>query len=200
MNRIDDRDAGDASGRFLLRLDPGLHAALRTRAGARGISLNELCARTLAAHAFESDADGFGPVLRRALALFEGALVGIVAIGSWARGEAADTSDVDVLVVVGPEVPITRALYRRWDAEPLRLEGRVVDPHLIALPDRAAPITGVWSEAARDGIVVFERGHAVSRHLGHVRRHLLAGGPRRAVAHGQPYWAAPRREESHAQP
>jgi len=192
-------DAPDASGRFLLRIDPNLHASLRAEAAARNESLNELCARTLAEHAFDPVAGAFGPVVRRALGLFEGALVGIIAIGSWARGEAADGSDVDVLVVVAPGIAVTRALYRRWDAQSVTCDGRAVDPHFIVLPDPAAPVTGVWAEAARDGIVVFERAHAVSRYLGHVRRQELSGVRRRSTAHGQPYWATPSPEVAHAQ-
>ena len=182
-----------------MRLDPDLHAALRAEAAARNVSLNELCARTLAEHAFDPVAGAFGPVVRRALGLFEGALVGLVAFGSWARGDAAPGSDVDVLVVVAPGIDVTRELYRRWDVEPVTCDGRAVDPHFIVLPDPAAPVSGVWADAARDGIVVFERSHQVSRHLGHVRRQVLSGVRRRSTAHGQPYWSTPSPEVAHAE-
>lgn len=36
-----------ASGKFVLRLDPRLHAALRDDAQAAGVSLNDWCGRTL---------------------------------------------------------------------------------------------------------------------------------------------------------
>ncbi len=36
------------SGRILLRIDPGLHESLALRALAEGVSLNELCSRSLA--------------------------------------------------------------------------------------------------------------------------------------------------------
>lgn len=36
------------SGRILLRIDPGLHESLALRARAEGVSLNELCAKSLA--------------------------------------------------------------------------------------------------------------------------------------------------------
>ncbi|MFC1575971.1 toxin-antitoxin system HicB family antitoxin [Gemmatimonadota bacterium] len=36
------------SGRFVLRIDPGLHGALRQGARETGMSLNEFCARKLA--------------------------------------------------------------------------------------------------------------------------------------------------------
>jgi len=200
MRGDDANEEGAASGRFLLRLDPQLHAILRAEAAARRVSLNALCTRTLAEHACGPHGSPLGPIVRRALALLEDALIGVVGIGSWARGEAAGDSDVDVLLVVAPNVAITRALYRRWDAEPATVDGRVVDPHVIALPDVGGTITGVWAEAARDGIVVFERHHAVSRYLGHVRRRLAGGAHRRSTAHGQPYWVAPQPEKAHAKP
>ena len=42
-----DKNLG-CSGRFVLRIDPGLHGALRKAARAAGVSLNEYCARKLA--------------------------------------------------------------------------------------------------------------------------------------------------------
>jgi predicted HicB family RNase H-like nuclease len=47
IKRSFDRDVG-CSGRFLLRIDPGLHAALRHAASASGQSLKEYCGRKLA--------------------------------------------------------------------------------------------------------------------------------------------------------
>lgn len=49
--------------------------------------------------------DGFLPALRRRLdALYGDRLVRAVLFGSYARGEATEESDVDVLVVLGGEV------------------------------------------------------------------------------------------------
>lgn len=49
--------------------------------------------------------DGFLPALRRRLdALYGDRLVRAVLFGSYARGEATEDSDVDVLVVLGGEV------------------------------------------------------------------------------------------------
>ncbi|MEO8083390.1 MAG: nucleotidyltransferase domain-containing protein [Ardenticatenales bacterium] len=189
-----------ASGRFLLRLDAQLHAALRAEAAAEKVSLNELCARTLAAYAFDGKPDDLRAVVDHAAALYGDTLVGIVAFGSWARGEAADGSDVDVLIVLAPGKAITRDLYRRWDAAPLTLDERTVDPHLVALPERAAPVSAVWAEVARDGLILHDRDHRLARHLGAVRRVLLAGTRRRGTIHGQPYWAEVTREGSHAEP
>lgn len=40
---------GEFSGKFVLRVDPGLHKALAVRAAQAGDSLNQFCARQLAA-------------------------------------------------------------------------------------------------------------------------------------------------------
>ena len=178
-----------ASGRFVLRLDPGLHAALRGAAELSGVSLNEYCMTKLAAPGGPS-----GPLLpaaalvERAASVFGADLVGVVVFGSWARDEAVPTSDVDVLLVVDRRRPLRRALYRAWDEAPLRWGGHAVEPHVVHLPE-PAQVGTIWAEAAVDGIVVFERDLAVSRRLAGIRREIAAGRLVRRVVHGQPYWA-----------
>jgi len=183
----------NASGRFLLRIDPGLHAGLRRAAAEAGLSLNEYCRRRLAAPA--APAAG-GEVLQpaagvvaRAAALLGERLVGVAVYGSYARGDAEASSDVDVLIVVDPEVRLTRTLYRRWDEASVYWEGRRIDPHFAALPELSARPSGLWAEVAIEGIVLFERGLALSRALVRIRRDILAGRVVRRVAHGQPYWS-----------
>lgn len=177
------------SGRFLLRLSPGLHATLRTAADEAGLSLNDYCARRLAVPGAGASASTSAcAVVERAAEMFGAELVGVVAFGSWVRGEAGAGSDVDVLIVVEPTVSITRALYRRWDDRPLAWEGREVEPHFVRLA-ADAPATGVWAEAALDGVVLFERGVRLSARLGDVRRAIVDGRLVRRLAHGQPYWA-----------
>jgi len=178
----------DASGRFLLRIDPALHEALRRSAREHGVSLNEYCIRRLSAPPMTLAAEGAAGTVRRAEGLFGDQLVGVAAFGSWARGEAADNSDVDVLVVVEPEVRLTRGLYRQWDEEPIRWADRSVEPHFVHLPATAATATGLWAEVALDGIVLCERGYRLSRWLMGVRKDILAGHVTRRSAHGQPFW------------
>jgi hypothetical protein len=178
-----------ASGRFLLRLTPGLHSMLRSAARDAGSSLNDYCARKLAAPGASLDAlPGAAAVVERAAELFGADLVGVIAFGSWTRGEAMTRSDVDVLVVVERSAPIRRDLYRRWDVQPLRLEGREIEPHFVRLSSSDEPATGLWAEAAIDGLILFERGARLSRRLGEVRRAIVAGRLIRRLAHGQPYW------------
>jgi predicted nucleotidyltransferase len=186
MDDITKRDT-PRSGRFVLRIDPGLHAALRAAARAERLSLNDYCARKLALPGSGLAGPAWAAV-QQATALLGSDLVGIAAYGSWARGEARPESDVDLLLVVESGVEITRALYRGWDAQPLHWEGRVVEPHFVHLPKPDARITGLWAEAAVDGVVLFERELELSRHLAQVRRRILAGEVQRRWVHGQPYW------------
>ena len=183
------RRSADASGRFVLRLSRGLHAALRAAAREAGVSLNDYCARKLALPAGDPASRGATAVVERAAALFGEHLLGVVAYGSWVRDEATATSDVDVLVVLDADAPLTRALYRQWDAEPVAWDGRPVEPHFVRLRAGAGQVTGLWAEAALDGVVLFERGLVVSKRLAAVRRDIVAGRLVRRLAHGQPYWA-----------
>ena len=177
------------SGRFVLRIDPGLHGALRRAAHARGVSLNEYCATKLAAPTGEPLAfQGAQAMVRRAAALLGESLIGVVAFGSWARGEMADASDIDVLVAVDPDVAINRDLYRRWDDEVIRWNDRLVDPHFVHLASPQRPSSGLWAEVAIDGLVLFERDLRLSSALAAIRRSLMDGRMRRRVVHGQGYW------------
>jgi len=176
-----------ASGRFVLRISPGLHAALREAARDAGLSLNDYCARKLALPT-GSVTGPAADIVARASAGFGKALVGIVAFGSWARGEAADDSDLDILVIVEPTVAIVRDLYRVWDEEPLSWDGLPVEVHFVHLPEPPASPSGLWAEAALHGVVLFERDLAVSRRLAQLRGRIVEGGLARRRTHGQPYW------------
>jgi hypothetical protein len=179
-----------ASGRFLLRLSPGLHAALRSAARDSGLSLNDYCARKLAlplgALGIENET---GLIVSRAAESFGQDLLGVAVFGSWARGEATALSDVDVLIVVDRRVALTRRLYRTWDAETLHVNGRRVEPQIVHLPVPGGRIGSLWAEAAIDGIVLFECDSCVSAELVKIRHAVLEGRLVRKIAHGHPYWA-----------
>jgi len=178
------------SGRFVLRISPGLHAALRAAAADDEVSLNDYCARKLAAPVGHlASFGGAMAAVERAAELFAGDLIGVVAFGSWARDELADSSDIDLLVVLANKTPLTRELYRRWDEEPIEWGERSVEPHFVHLPVVEEPPGGVWAEVALDGIVLFEGGLRLSAHLAWVRRQIAAGRLVRRFIHGQPYWA-----------
>ena len=176
------------SGRFNLRIEPELHASLREAARDAGTSLNDFCARKLASPSGPMDR-AVGAVVDRAGSILGESLMGVVAFGSWARGEEAASSDLDVLVVVGEGVPIARGLYRSWDDGPaLQWDGHEVTPHFVHLLSGSERISGLWAEVALDGLVLFERELSVSRYLADVRRRILHGELSYRVAGGQPYW------------
>ena len=183
-----------ASGRFVLRIDPTLHESLRKAARAEGMSLNRYCARRLAS----PDAP-LGPpaaaVVRRATSLLGDSLLGVVAFGSWVRGDASSTSDVDILLVAHDSVAISRDLYRQWDDQPaLNWNRHQVSPHFVHLPLETDAVSGLWAEVAVDGLVLFEQEHVVSRRLAGVRRRIVEGRVSLRLARGQPYWVRePRR-------
>ena len=180
------------SGRFVLRIEPGLHAALRAAARAASLSLNEYCARKLASPGAPADPEATALVGRADWLLGE-SLVGVVAFGSWVRGENRAASDFDALLIAGESVPITRELYRRWDREPaLYWHGREVAPHFVRLPAEGAVPSGMWAEAATDGLVLYERGWLVSERLAEIRRMIAAGRISRRLLHAQPYWVRAR--------
>lgn len=175
------------SGRFVLRIDPALHAALREAASASGLSLNEYCTRKLVVPGINVLDPVADAVIRSASAVGE-ALVGIVGFGSWARGEMTASSDVDLLVVIEGDVPVTRRLYRDWDRDPLWWESHRVEPHFVHLPENALSVSGLWAEVAADGIVLFDRDFTIVRWLGDVRRQIATGRLVRRESNGHPYW------------
>jgi hypothetical protein len=178
------------SGRFVLRIEPGLHAALREAARSLGVSLNDYCARKLAAPASAAPAPA-AEVVRRAASVLGDALLGVVAFGSWARQEQRDGSDVDVLLVADSGAALSRELYRRWDAQPLTWERHPVEPHFVHMPAPGARISGLWAEAAVEGVVLFDMDLSLSRRLVEIRCRIVAGEVLRREVHGQPYWIGP---------
>ncbi len=178
------------AARFLLRLPAGLHQALQRVAGEAGLSLNEYCVRRLALSGAGIAAQpGAADVVARAAAVGGNALLGVIVYGSWARGSAAAESDVDVLMILDRGRPLDRGLYRDWDSAPVTWGDRAVDPHFVHLPADGRA-TGLWGEAAIDGVLLFEAGTRVSSTLAQVRRDIVAGRLVRRMAHGQPYWVA----------
>lgn len=175
------------SGRFVLRIDPALHAALREAASASGLSLNEYCTRKLVVPGVNV-LDPVADVVMRSASAVGDALLGIVGFGSWARGEMAASSDVDLLVVVESDLPVTRQLYRDWDRDPLWWESHRVEPHFVHLPEDPLSVSGLWAEVAADGIVLFDRDFTIVRWLGDVRRQIATGRLVRRESNGHPYW------------
>ncbi len=175
--------------RVLLRLPADLHRSLTRAAEADGLSFNEFCVRRLRTPAQPQQMSAARTaVVHRAQAAFGPRLLGVLALGSWARGEAGAASDIDALIVIDPNTPLTRDLYRAWDRDPLAVEGRVVDAH-FAHPSPAGTTPGaVWCEAAVDGLLWYDRDGQIQQRLGEIRRAIAERRVVRSFAHGQPYW------------
>lgn len=174
--------------RVLLRLPAALHRSLRRAASAAGLSFNEYCIRRLAAARLDGGSAVQSAVVGRALAHFGDRLHGVIALGSWARGNAAVRSDIDVLIVIDAAVALTRELYRAWDAAPQHVEGRLIDPHFVHLPPPGTVPGAAWCESAVDGLLWYDRDGRVAAQLVDTRRAIAEGRLIRAFAHGQPYW------------
>ncbi len=182
----------------MVRLPPALHRRLRDRARGSGLSLNSLCVHLLE----QGVATRSGGSPRGATAVhpevldaveraWRGALVGVALFGSAARGDATEASDVDLLLVLEPGVPIERSLYDRWDeivASERRPEFRRVSPQFVALPRSARDAGGIWLEVAREGIVLSDRDGRLARLLISLRDLAAEGAVLRRTVHGHPYW------------
>ena len=115
--------------------------------------------------------DPAAAILAHAATVAGEALVAVVLHGSVARREATAASDADVLIVVETRVALNRDLYRAWDAQPVAWRGRHVDPHFVHPPADDAR-SGLWAEAALDGVVLFERDLRLSSCLARLRRSM----------------------------
>ena len=177
------------SGRFVVRIGTGLHALLRAAAAEADISLNDYCALKLSCPAGNpGQLQDSAQVIQKAAAEFGDKLLAVAVYGSWARGEAERTSDVDLLLVLDSGVKLARDLYRHWDQHPLCWEKRPLEVHFAHLPEADHEVRGIWAELALDGLVLFERDFQLSRLLSRVRKQMLAGRIVRKTVHGQPYW------------
>lgn len=168
---------------------------LRTAAKASGLSLNEYCVRKLKSPSVAMGSAA-GDAVAAASRVCGEHLRAVVAFGSWARGEAAADSDVDLLIVVAAGLAVTRRLYRIWDRKPASWEGRSLEPHFVQQPAMGARPSGLWAEVATDGIVLFDPGLDASRYLVRVRRLVAEGRIRQQRVHGQTYWVG---EVGHAE-
>jgi len=184
-----------SQGTFILRVPSALHVRLKDDARMAGCSLNEYCAQILEAGTtgirtcgLPMEESFIRDLISHARKVLGDSLMGVVVYGSWARGEAGDSSDVDVMLIGDSGLRITRSLVARWDEQPMTYGQKLVEAHFVALADPAQSVSGLWAELAVDGIVVFERGFRVSRVLSRVRAEIAAGRLQRRSSHGQNYW------------
>jgi hypothetical protein len=107
------------------------------------------------------------------------------------RGHARALSDVDVLFVCSPRLPITRALYDSWDEQPMMWDGHLVEPHFVRLREADERISGLWAEVAVDRIAIFDPELILARHLREIRHRIMDGEVVRRTSQAHSYWSAP---------
>lgn len=183
------------SGRFVVRLPPALHRALREEAFERGLSLNSLVIERLAGRPSgelrEETPFDVQPIVRE----LGNRLAGIVLFGSAVRGEQTSESDIDLLIVLNPSNPLTPALYRDWDERVAPEIEAGVAPQFVLLPPGPGDAGSVWLEAAVEGRVLHDPSGTTGNFLRALRESIAEGKFRRRWSHGHPYWV---RRESHA--
>ena len=123
-------------------------------------------------------------------------LLGVLLFGSVAREDYHVGSDIDLLIVVSSDLPLTRRLYARWDEQ---LVEDMHSPHFVHLPATVEEAGSIWFEAAVDGIVLYDSDGRVSRFLSRIRRAIADGRLMRRFAYGHPYWIRGDREASSVQ-
>jgi predicted nucleotidyltransferase len=160
----------------------------KERVAERGVPINDHCARKLKSPGEPFALPAAALAFQRACDMFGSELIGVVLYGSLARGEETDSSDIDLLIVVGREVKLSRQVYRIWDESPIEWNGRMVEPRFVHFPPPEETVAGWWGDVAIDGIVLFEAAFKLSMRLARIRRDIADGRIRRYESHGQSYW------------
>lgn len=179
------------SGRFVLRLAPGLHRQLSSEALRRGNSLNKLCTELirqgLEGGRPQAEVQSFlSPLVERLKGHFGHHLEGIALFGSQVSGGATRLSDWDLLIVLS--LPLTRFLYRWWDESHLSPPGKVVNPQFVHLPSHPAEAGSLWFEVASASEILWERKGRLGKFLDKIRKRIEEDKIRRYWLSGQPYW------------
>lgn len=175
-----------ASGKFVIRMAPSMHEAIRARAEREGVSLNKMSQRLIqeGLRACQELPQEQAQIIAKAKELYGDSFTGLVLFGSAARGEAGETSDVDLLLVLDEKIPLRRDLYRAWHAE----FGEMISLHIVAMAQDAASAGSIWLECALDGKVLYDLDGRVTRMLVAIRDLIVSGKVIRKVTHGQGYW------------
>ena len=181
---------------LLLRLSPLLHRRLLQKARAENLSVNSMCIRFITAGLEGQSSSSFDTLRQLIEKQWGNQFIGLVLFGSAARGTLRQNSDLDLLLVIDGETPLTRSLYTSWDEtldeKAREIFVREVNPHFVHLPTDPLRAGGIWLESALEGRVLFDRSGAIERFLQELRGHIARGGIERAAVHGHPYWITSR--------
>jgi predicted nucleotidyltransferase len=173
---------GTPSGKFVLRLTPQLHQRLKSEAEEHCMSLNAWVLHRLTHSPVSNEL-----LWNRIQNIYSNSVLALVQFGSTVRGEARESSDIDLLIVLEPEITIDRKLYRIWD------EGIAPDfdlpysPQFSHLASPESP-SSLWLEVALEGEILFAKNATVQSMLSRIRERIASGEFVRKMSYGQPYW------------
>jgi len=116
-------------------------------------------------------------------------LVALALFGSRARGEARESSDVD-LILIAHDLPRNPFARRRLVQEPLLEEGIPSVSVLARTVDEfMADVTPLHLDLAADAVILYDPEEFLSSKLERVRRLIQEGGlSRQRTAHGWAWW------------
>jgi len=165
---------------------PHLHEMIRALAEQEGVSLNEMSVRLIVAglEANRMLPEQQNKIISKARELYNKGFLGLVLFGSVSRGEAAEGSDVDLLIVLDESIPIRRELYRPWD----KALGDLISVHIVGMVATPSQAGSLWLECALDGKVLHDPSGRVRRMLAAIRDLITSGKVVRRTTHGQGYW------------
>jgi len=177
----------DNQTRLLLRLPSALHKRVKARASETGHSLNSVIVQAVENGLSSGQLEALIPsIIKHATSQFGDAFLGLLLYGSRARGDAYDSSDTDLLLVVDESVRIARELYRSWDTI---LQDRI-SLNIATLPATAQDAGSLWFECALDAKIIFDPTGALRRRLDNIKDMIVSGAFVRRTTHGQGYWIA----------
>lgn len=181
------------SGKFVLRIDPRLHAELSKRARDGGLSLNRLCSQLLSEGLKSSEAQPLWrqevkKVLPYLKTHFGNQLQALAVFGSQIQGRASSSSDLDLLIVLKSSAPIQRGLYQWWEETIPKIQSFELSPHFVNLPKHLPEAGGFWFEIALHSVVLYQKKKSLSRWLVRVKELIDSGVVQRQWSNGHPYW------------
>lgn len=133
------------------------------------------------------------PLLEAIKQKWEQELLGVVLFGSAVRSEEREDSDIDLLLVLQPEVSLSRKYYEEWNQLVDQIQSQwppllKISPHFVQLPKDLLSIGGLWYEVSIEGIILWQQGNEVQNILRNIRRLISEGKIQRKYSHGHPYW------------
>jgi len=171
--------------RILLRLPAALHHLVQAKAQMLNASVNSVLVQAIEHGLSIGNVEKVEPlIIKMAGEQFGQAFIGLLMYGSRARGDAYESSDTDLLLVVDRTVRIERDLYRPWDAA----LPDDISLNISSLPESAEGAGSLWLECALDAKILYDPKGVLRRKLEEIKDLIVSGAFVRRTTHGQGYW------------